>query len=79
VDFRARATRLFAREIAAEVSQQLRSGECEGVVLVAAPRLLKQLRTSLPLADRGRIIREIPKDLIRQPASVLRDQLREVT
>jgi protein required for attachment to host cells len=47
----------------------------EGVVLVAAPRLLPLLRASLPPKTRALIGAELPRDLAKQPIDVLSKRL----
>lgn len=50
-----------------------RSSDC--LVLVAAPRMLAQLRKSLPASVRKRVADELPLDLAQQPLADLKKRL----
>jgi protein required for attachment to host cells len=56
----------------------LASHDSEGLILVAGPRMLANLRRFLPSAVTTRIRAEIPHDLIHQPVIALRKRLQPV-
>jgi len=66
----------FARVVGKTVQLSLKSNKCDGVVLVAAPRMLSEIRRSLPKSAMSRVVCEIPKDLVHQPKRVLIDHIR---
>lgn len=74
--FRDNALRRFAGEIGKFLETSLHSGECEGIVLVAAPRFLSELRRALPQTVRNKLLGQIPKDLAKRPMSLISKQLR---
>lgn len=73
---RAQATQRFARSVAKYLDETLRQDHCEGVVLVAAPRLLGELKRALPRSARDKVLGEIPKDWVQFPPHVIAQQLR---
>lgn len=75
--FRSGATLRFAREIGRLLDSSLRTGDCEGVVLIAAPRFLSTLRRALPQAVRRKLLGEIAKDLAKHSTSLVAQQLRK--
>jgi protein required for attachment to host cells len=66
----------FARTIGRNVLHRLASKKYTGLVLIAAPRMLSQLRNALPRAVQAQVVLEIAKDLVHQPKRELVEQLR---
>ncbi|MFZ9708132.1 MAG: host attachment protein [Steroidobacteraceae bacterium] len=64
---KAHATTQFARLLAQSVARDVRLNHGDGLVLIAAPRFLTELRSQLPGATRRRVISEVPRDLIDLP------------
>jgi protein required for attachment to host cells len=74
---------MWLRQIGPTMRDLLESRKAEGLVLVAAPRLLAELRKCLPSQLRRQVRGELPLDLARQSPAALRARLqpalREVT
>lgn len=64
------ATR-FARRIAEELMETQREQRFEGIALVAGPAFLGLLRAALPKALRMKVVAEVAKDLLREPAATV--------
>lgn len=67
----------FARQIAERVTQAAGDHDGGGVVLIAAPRFLAELRGQLPKSALRKIIREVPRDLVSLPTPALKQRLAE--
>jgi protein required for attachment to host cells len=65
----------WLKSIGAPLQKVVEGRNSDGLVLVAAPRTLAQLRKSLPAALRKRIVAELALDLAGQPLSALRKRL----
>lgn len=65
----------FARVVGKTVELSIKSNKCDGVVLIAAPRMLSAIRRSLPKAVTDKVVCEIPKDLVHQPKRVIREHM----
>lgn len=61
------ATTQFARLLAQSVAHEARLNHGDGLVLIAAPRFLAELRSQLPGFTRRRVISEVPRDLVDLP------------
>ena len=72
------ATEQFARQLAERVASAAHNGHGGGIVLVAAPRLLSEIRGRLPKSAQTHVVGELPRDLIDLPISELRQRLIEV-
>jgi protein required for attachment to host cells len=66
-DWHAQAEAEFARTVAQAIETLLSGDAASRVVIVAAPKTLAELRTSLPPAVRERTASEIDKDLTNHP------------
>ncbi len=64
----------FAKEISTQAGR--RFGRDERLVLVAAARLMAQIEKALSAAVRGRIACRIPRDVMHEPGTRLRERLR---
>lgn len=71
------AVEQFARQLAERVTVAARHGNSRGLVLVAAPRLLAEVRDHLPKEARQHIVREVPRDLAGLPLLALQQRLAE--
>lgn len=67
----------FTREIAHQLAESQRSGAFGQLVIIAAPRLLGQLRDALPDPVQRCVTHEIAKDLTAYDAQQLTDWLRK--
>jgi len=67
----------FARQLAERVAAAARNGNSRGLVLVAAPRFLAEVREHLPKDARQHIVREVPRDLAGLPTIALQQRLAE--
>jgi protein required for attachment to host cells len=65
------AKREFAEELAEVLADAVARHLCDALVLVAPPRFLGELRSSLPPKARKAIARELPKDLTKVPLAEL--------
>jgi protein required for attachment to host cells len=70
------ALQMWLRTVGSAVRDLLLSRDSELLVLVASPRVLPRLRKSLPAAVRKAVAREVPLDLVHQPAAALKKRLR---
>jgi protein required for attachment to host cells len=74
-----RATRhsmqTWLKAIGAALEDLLQDRSSDGLVLVAAPRMLAQLRKSLPASVCKRVAGELPVDLVRQPLADLKKRV----
>lgn len=68
---RDQATVRFAREIADAMTDEARSADCAGLVLVGSPRLLAQLNSVMPRALKAKLLGKIPKDLAHRAPRVI--------
>jgi hypothetical protein len=75
-DLADRRREAFAKELAELLNTQARKGEYHHLVLAAPPRLLKAIRERLSDTARGRILAEIPKDLLKVSNHDIKDWLR---
>jgi hypothetical protein len=75
-DLANRRREAFAKELAELLNTQARKGEYHHLVLAAPPRLLKAIRERLSDTARGRILAEIPKDLLKVSNHDIKDWLR---
>ncbi len=75
--FRSAAASTFARQICKLLDKSLRGGDCEGVVLVAAPSLLSELQHALPAAVRHKLLGHVGKDLVKHSTAHVAKQLRK--
>lgn len=67
----------FARQIADRVTTAANNHNGGGVVLVAAPRFLAELRGHLPKSALQRVVRELPRDLVGLLVPALQQRLAE--
>ncbi len=67
----------FTREIATVLADAERAGAFSHIIIIAAPRLLGQLRDALPDAVKRCVTTEIAKDLTAYDAAQLTDWLRK--
>ncbi len=74
-EIRDRASEKFMRQIAASMSSES-VGDCAGLVLVGAPRLVNRLQDALPKAAQAKLIGVIPRDLAHRSAPEIRRCLR---
>lgn len=65
----------FARLLALSVAHEARLNHGDGLVLIAAPRFLAELRAQLPGYTRRRVISEVPRDLIDLPRLELQKRI----
>lgn len=68
-------THEFVRRVAGKLADVLHTDDCTGVYLIAAPRLLAQLRKALSSAARARVLGELPKDLRRNTPAMIAKRL----
>jgi protein required for attachment to host cells len=68
-DWQEQAEQEFAKRVAGELENLSRTNALERLVVVAAPRSLAQLRSSLSPALKDRTIGEIDKDLTNHPVA----------
>jgi protein required for attachment to host cells len=54
-----------------------REGNGRGLVLVATPRFLAEVRSHLPKSTQQHIVREVPRDLVGLPSLALQHRLSE--
>jgi protein required for attachment to host cells len=64
---------LFARHVARAVDDARARNEFDRLVIVAGPRMLGWLRDALPETTRSVVAAEIPKDLVHEDPTVIRD------
>jgi protein required for attachment to host cells len=69
------STVTWLKAIGTPLQRAVADRNTDGVVLVAAPRTLAQLRKCLPPSLRKLVAAELPLDLARQPLSALRKRL----
>ena len=69
------ATQRFARQLAERITLAAHNGQGGGVVLVAAPRFLAEMRDHLPKSAQRHIVHELPRDLVDLPVDQLRTRL----
>ena len=65
----------WLRDLRPSLRELLRSRRSEGVVLVAAPRMLGELQRQLPPDIRKQVAGALPLDLARQPLAALKKRL----
>jgi len=66
-DPKSHAAEVFAREIAARISNVIHDGSCRGYSLVAAPRFLGMLRNALSTNCKVEALTSVDKDLVGHP------------
>lgn len=66
----------FARLLADRVTEEVRANRIDGVVMIAAPRFMSEVKAQLPGDARHRVVRELRRDLVDAP---LDDLQRRVT
>jgi protein required for attachment to host cells len=66
----------FAKRVAAMLEEAARGGAFERLVLVAPPKMLKDLRADLPAATARLIAGELAKDLVKTPLAELAGHVR---
>lgn len=71
------AVEQFARQLAERITLAARDNHGRGLVLVAAPRFLAEVRSHLPKSAQQHIVREVPRDLAGLPAMALQHRLAE--
>jgi len=71
------AVEQFARQLAERIAIAARDGNSRGLVLVAAPRFLAEVRSHLPKSAQQHIVREVPRDLAGLPSLALQQRLAE--
>jgi protein required for attachment to host cells len=63
----------FAKRIARRLDTERRNGDCQELVIIAAPHFLGMLRPQLSPSTRKIVVREVAKDLVRaKDAQLLR-------
>jgi protein required for attachment to host cells len=65
----------FARAVATELAELLRTTRATRLILCASPRMLGELRSRAELRPAGVAVDEIPRDLVKLTPTELRDQL----
>ena len=65
----------FVRELAGRINRAALAGRFDRLVLVVPPRVLGQLRPELSAEASRRVVREIGKDLVKQPVPEIEEQL----
>lgn len=78
VSARQNLTQRWLKAVGLELQSFLASHDSEGLILVAGPRMLANLRRLLPSAVRTLIRADIAHDLIHQPVIALRERLQPV-
>ena len=68
-------TQVFARRVAGELERASRTDGFDRVVVMAGPTFLGLLRNELSPSLRQKIVAEVPKDLVRQPESAVKQHL----
>jgi protein required for attachment to host cells len=71
------AEAMFIKHVAEHVESAVKSGEVNQLVLVAAPRALGDLRNELSDYVRQRVVAEIDRELVNEPAETIRDYVIE--
>jgi protein required for attachment to host cells len=71
------AVEQFARQLAERITMAARENNGRGLVLVAAPRFLAEVRSHLPKSTQQHIVREVPRDLVGLPSLALQHRLSE--
>jgi protein required for attachment to host cells len=66
---------LFARHIGRELETARQAQRFDRLVLMAGPRFLGTLRSELPAAISALVSHELPKDLLHEPESAIREHL----
>ena len=72
---RQHSMQIWLKQAGPSIRELLESHDTEGLLLVAAPRVLAELRKCLPSQVSGRVIGELPVDLARQGPAALRVRL----
>lgn len=65
----------FAHDIAASIARQAEAPDCVGIVLVADPRLLSEIKEECKPPARSKLAGELPKNLMHAEMTELRDRL----
>lgn len=68
----------FLKRVAARIGEAEKHNQFDHLVVAAPPRALGQLRELLPSATQQRIVAELAKDLVDEPAPKLRERLAEL-
>jgi protein required for attachment to host cells len=69
------AVQRFAKQLAERIALAAHNGQRGGVVLVAAPRFLAEMRGHLPKSAQRHVVHELPRDLVDLPIDQLRTRL----
>ena len=69
------ATQRFAKQLAERITLAANNGQGGGVVLVAAPRFLAEMRDHLSKSALRHVVHELPRDLVDLPVERLRTRL----
>jgi protein required for attachment to host cells len=75
VSAREHAMQVWLKQIGPSIRELIESRQGDGVVLVAAPRMLASLRKSLPAGIRKRVAGEMPLDLTKSSVASLKKRL----
>jgi protein required for attachment to host cells len=70
--------RAFARNLASRLDQELKSGRCDQLVLVAPPVTLGDLRNALSEQSLAKVSAELAKDLVKVPPHDLPAHLKAI-
>lgn len=68
----------FAHEIALWLDHAVRDGDYDRLVMIAAPRMLGDLRKCLSERVQNRVVAEVDKDLTKMPEAELKSELAKV-
>jgi protein required for attachment to host cells len=66
-DWHDEAERSFLKKLAGRLNSAVETGQVNAVTLVASPRALGMIRPTYSAALRHAIVREVAKDLVKQP------------
>jgi protein required for attachment to host cells len=77
-DWHDEGERSFLRKLADRLNSAIEVGETKTITVVAAPRALGMIRPAYSSALRHAIVREVAKDLVKQPASEIEHALTKV-
>ena len=72
---RQHALQVWLKQIGPSIRELIDSRDGDGVILVAAPRMLANLRSSLPASIRKRVTGEMPLDLAHASVASLKKRL----
>jgi protein required for attachment to host cells len=77
-DWHDEGERSFLKKLAERLNLAIEAGETKTITMVAAPRALGMIRPAYSSALRHAIVREVAKDLVKQPASEIEHVLTRV-